>query len=83
MDKKRTQFGNKSIKKLKSNLKCSGNFEKEGDLAPEGSRIEQKAFLQKKLKKIKWNKKREEYLYGIYGQGLVITFYQKKKFINK
>ena len=64
-------------------MEYSGNFEEERNLAPKGSRTKQEALLQKQLKEIKKMKKREENLCGVYSQGLVATFYYKKKAISK
>lgn len=79
IDKERTWFWNKSVNESESDSKCSGNSEEEGNLALKGSRTVQKAPSQKQPKKMKWNKKGEENLRGVYRQGLIATFYYKKK----
>lgn len=82
-DEEGTWFWSKSAHESESDSECSGDSDEEGDLAPEKSRTEQKAPLQKQPKEIKWNKEGEENLRGVYGQGSVATFYRKNKAASK
>lgn len=82
-NEKGTQFWNKNANESQFDQKYSGNSKEERDLAPEGFKTKQEAPLQKQLKKIKWNKKKEENLCRLYKQDFVATFHCEKKAVSK
>lgn len=83
MDEKGTWFWNQNANELESDSECNGYSDKERDLRPKRSRIEEKAFPQKRPKEINRNKEGKENLCRVYGYGLVATLYRKKKFMKK
>ena len=87
MDKEGTWFWNQSANELESDSECDGYSDSEGDSKPEaeeeGSKTEKEAPPQNRLREIKWNKKGEKSLRGVYGQGSVATLYRKKKAMKK
>ena len=86
-DEEGTWFWNQSANELESDSECDGYSDSEGDSGPEaeggGSKTEKEALPQNRPREIKWNKKGEESLRGVYGQGSVATFYRKKKAMKK
>ena len=69
-DEEGTRFWNKSANKLQSDLECSGDSEKEEDLALERSRTEQKTPLRKQPKEINGTKKGRKTM-ELYKKGFV------------
>ena len=86
-DEEGTWFWNQSANELESDSECDGYSDSERDSGPEaegeGSRTEKGVPSHNQPKEIKWNKKEEESLRGVYGQGLVATLYRKKKAMKK
>ena len=86
-DEEGTWFWNQSVNESESDSECDGYSDSEGDSEPEaegeGSKTEKEAPPQSRPREIKWNKKGEKSLRGVYGQGSVATLYRKKKAMKK